>query len=205
MNAIVYGQPVKSSVALKFADKRYDILTRLVLSLSPKSALEIGSGDGIVASRVAEHCRYVGLEPDPQSLSEARSAFPNLNFIPTSTNDDPAKLNLGKFDVVFSTDVIEHVYEPRKFVRFARAHLNPGGHFIVGTPDYGNYLRNLLISLLNRWDKHHTVWWEGGHIKFFSKRTLGNLLSEEGFKVERWEHLSRIPGLNAAIFAVARL
>lgn len=206
MSDIVYDQPIKDRVAVAFGEKRYKLLTRLVRELNPKSALEIGSGDGIVASRICTNgLRYVGLEPDTFSLSEAQKAFPSIRFIRASSNDDPQKLNLGKFDVVFSTDVIEHVYEPRKFIQFAKAHLNPGGRLILGTPDYGNYLRNLAISLTNRWDKHFTVWWDGGHIKFFSKKTLSAMLSEAGFILERWEHLSRLPFVNSAIFAVARV
>src|SRR5437868_6455464 len=143
MSDIVYDQPIKDRIAVAFAEKRYELLTRLVSELSPKSALEIGSGDGIVASRLCTNgLQYVGIEPDTCSLWEAQKNFPNIRFIRASSDDDAQKLDLGTFNVVFSTDVIEHVYQPRKFIQFAKAHLKPGGHFILGTPDYGSYLRN---------------------------------------------------------------
>jgi hypothetical protein len=34
---------------------------------------------------------------------------------------------------------------------------------VCGTPHYGSYLRNLLLSLANRWDHHHGPLWDGIH------------------------------------------
>jgi 2-polyprenyl-6-hydroxyphenyl methylase/3-demethylubiquinone-9 3-methyltransferase len=205
---VIYGQPDKSAVAVKHAARIHSFVARIAASVAPKSVLEIGSGEGIVGAAIAaNHVKYVGIEPDHRSLSQAKANFPALTFIHASTGNSPQDLALGTFDLVLSNDVIEHVYDPRKFVAFAKAHLRPGGHFVCGTPNYGSYTRNLLIALAGRWDQHHTALWDGGHIKFFSKRTLGHLLSEGGFCVERWETLSssRIPFLSSALFAVARL
>lgn len=49
------------------------------------------------------------------------------------------------------------------------------------TTPYHGYLKNLVLSIFNYWDKHHTVDWEGGHIKFFSERTLRQMLMATGF------------------------
>ena len=69
--------------------------------------------------------------------------------------------------------------------RFAD-HLNVGGMIVCGTPHYGSYLRNLLLSLANRWDHHHGPLWDGGHIKFFSKATLQQIWAEGGFTNFTW-------------------
>jgi len=168
----------------------------------------VGCGAGVLGSIVAGRgIRYVGLDPDDESLSKAKAQFPDLQVLKGSSYDDPSLLGLGKFDLVCSNDVIEHVYEPRKFLAFVRAHLNGNGSFVCGTPDYGSYTRNLVLSVFNRWDHHHDPLWDGGHIKFFSKRTLEQLFDECGFKIERWQTIcsSRLPIMSAGLFCVAVL
>jgi 2-polyprenyl-6-hydroxyphenyl methylase/3-demethylubiquinone-9 3-methyltransferase len=72
--------------------------------------------------------------------------------------------------------------------------LKPDGFLLVSTPYHG-YAKNLALSVVDGWDKHHTVDWDGGHIKFFSVRTLRTLAVEEGFEpsffrgVGRWPYL----------------
>jgi 2-polyprenyl-3-methyl-5-hydroxy-6-metoxy-1,4-benzoquinol methylase len=80
----------------------------------------------------------------------------------------PAGLAGTRFDVVISTEVIEHPYDPRDFLAFARRILPGGGDFIVSTP-YRGYLKNLALAVSGKLDSHFTVLWDGGHIKFFSR------------------------------------
>ena len=70
----------------------------------------------------------------------------------------------------------------------------PGGRFICTTPYHG-YLKNLAISLTNKWDDHITPFWDGGHIKFWSRKTLGRLLTEAGFTNLQFRGAGRLPYL----------
>ena len=72
--------------------------------------------------------------------------------------------------------------------------LKPGGYLIIGTP-YQGYLKNLALSILDGWDAHHTVAWDGGHIKFFSVKTLSTLVARHGFELMAFHYLGRAPWL----------
>ena len=87
------------------------------------------------------------------------------------------------FRTVISMEVIEHLHSPRTFAAFVRSILeaNGGGRFILTTPYHG-YLKNLSIALAGKADRHYSALWEGGHIKFWSRRTLAILLREAGFR-----------------------
>ncbi len=113
------------------------------------------------------------------------------------------RLGRARFDVVVSSDVIEHLYQPRLLVACAREVLIPGGWLVIGAPYHG-YLKNLALSLLNRWDAHHETHSEGGHIKFFSENTLGQLLRMEGFAHLRFFRYGRFPYLWKHMICVAR-
>lgn len=53
-------------------------------------------------------------------------------------------------------------------------------------------------------DAHFTALWDHGHIKFWSIRTLGELLREAGFVNLRFERVGRVPALAKALIAIAR-
>jgi SAM-dependent methyltransferase len=187
VDPVIYGAPNLANHAEENAEAIHERMLSVVLGLHPSSVLEIGAGRGRLGARFAEHdIRYVGLEPVAAEIEDARRNFPSLRIIQASCYDDPKALGLGQFDLVYSNDVIEHLYEPRRLVSFSAAHLKVGGMIVCGTPHYGSYLRNLLLSLTNRWDHHHGPLWDGGHIKFFSKATLNQIWSEGGFANFEW-------------------
>lgn len=137
-------------------------------------------------------------------VAMARSRLPHIAFHQMGVQDDPAPLlaDVPAFDVAVSTEVIEHLYAPHQLPRFAHPLVRPGGHLVLTTPYHG-YWKNLALSVLDRWDHHHTALWHGGHIKFFSRRTLTQLLEGNGWRVRRFEGVGRLPGLWKSMLLVA--
>jgi hypothetical protein len=88
------------------------------------------------------------------------------------------------------------LYDPRGFLDFARVILERagGGKLIVSTPYHG-YIKNLAMALLGKMDGHYTALWDGGHIKFFSRKTLEQMLEERGFVVTDFAGAGRVPYL----------
>ena len=113
-----------------------------------------------------------------------------------TTGELPPELRKIPFLTVISMEVIEHLYSPRTFAAFVRSILeaNGGGRFILTTPYHG-YLKNLSIALAGKADRHYSALWEGGHIKFWSRRTLAILLREAGFRNMAFTGAGRIPYL----------
>lgn len=99
--------------------------------------------------------------------------------------------------------MVEHLYAPHELGSFCFRALKPGGTLLISTPYHG-YLKNLALALLNKWDHHHTVDWHGGHIKFWSRRTLTQMLEGAGFTVTGFVGVGRIPLLWKSMILVAR-
>ncbi len=194
MSDIAYA--VTSHEAAPAALKVHRAMLDLVRRYRPESVIEIGSGTGLLGAQiVAEGIEYRGIEPEAEQYRVCKQKFPNLNVLQASCYDDPDQLRLGRAEVVISNDVIEHLYAPRKLVGFARAHLEPGGKVITCTPDFGSYLKNIAYSLANRWDRVHSPLWDGGHIKFFSRRSLRAIFEEGGFGEFAWYNVRDLHGL----------
>jgi len=81
----------------------------------------------------------------------------------------------SKFDVVTSWDVIEHVRNPREFLRLANKLMFPGGVIALSTIDIDSWFPKLL--------KRNWPWIMEMHLYYFGNKTLERMLTEEGFEV----------------------
>ena len=136
------------------ADAHYHhayVLPALLKALSSqkgKQVLDLGSGNGYLANQLWKAGYHVtGAEPSPESVKIASDNFPGVRFYEGSAYDDLAA-RLGRFDVVVSIDVIEHLFAPRVFAKTAKALIEPGGMLMLSTPYHG-YWKNLAIALVN--------------------------------------------------------
>jgi len=179
---------------------------RALVGKTPSTALDAGCGNGTLAGELARDGHHVvGVDSDAGGIAHARTLFPSVRFEVATFDSDPALLSPdGKgFDWVVSTEVVEHLYSPHELPRFAFAALRPGGHLAISTPYHG-YLKNLALSLTDKWDHHHTAMWHGGHIKFWSRATLAQLLREAGFEVTGFQGVGRLPLLWKSMILIAR-
>lgn len=170
------------------------VLARL-RELRPLRVLDLGCGNGSLCCVIRDAGFQVdGCDVSEQGIQQARAARPDIPYVCMSIYDEPPQHWLGQFDVIVSTEVIEHLYDPRAMPRLVTRLLRPGGVMLVTTPYHG-YLKNLALSLLNKWDQHHTPFWLHGHIKFWSRKTLTQLFEEEGLQFISFKGLGRIPWL----------
>lgn len=171
--------------------------------LKTQRILDLGCGNGALTRALAEAgFDVLGCDADREGIDHAKLA--GGQFTVASIYDNPAKLGHGDFDAVVSAEVVEHLFSPRQLPAFAAAVLKPHGYLIVTTPYHG-YLKNLALSLFNKWDTHLDPFWEGGHIKLFSRKTLARLLEEGGFDVVSFQGVGRFPLLWKSMLLVARL
>jgi len=167
------------------------------------SIFDLGCGNGATAEILQRHgYEVVGVDPSTSGIREAHSAYPNLRLFVGSAYDDLAA-RFGRFQVVLSLEVVEHVYYPRKFAATLFSLVRPGGLAIVSTPYHG-YLKNVGMALSGKLDSHFTALWDEGHIKFWSILTLQELLIEAGFSGISFQRVGRIPVFAKSMIAVAR-
>jgi 2-polyprenyl-3-methyl-5-hydroxy-6-metoxy-1,4-benzoquinol methylase len=176
----------------------FDYLHLGLLSLIDKNRnhciLDLGCGNGhLVNYLLSQGYNVYGTDASEDGITIARKLNPNRFFIQDlSTGKLPQELQKLTFDTIISTEVIEHLYDPDGFINFCKKALNGKGEIIISTPYHG-YLKNLSLSLLNKWDAHFSPMWHGGHIKFWSKATLSTILTKAGFTVIAFKGCGRFP------------
>lgn len=181
--------PIRYSCAEEPFDYHY--LSSAVCAILPKAKpgvsrlLDIGCGNGFWTKRFTElGYTAVGIDPSPTGIEQARKVNhgPRYEVMEVSTNLCE-QLGEEPFDFVVSLEVVEHVYSARQWAAGCYAALKAGGGLVCSTPYHG-YGKNLAISLMNHWDRHWSPNDDGGHIKFWSKNTLAELLCRAGFQRE---------------------
>lgn len=168
--------------------QRQALLSRHVADLPQGAAiLDAGCGRG-------EFCAYfksIGFAPSGIDLSAtvityARAEHPGIPFrigeIESLLPDEE-----GKYDCVFSSEVIEHLFDVGSYLQSINRLLKPGGRYILTTPYHG-FVKNVMIDVLNYGQHYDPL---GQHIRFFDRKSLQSCLVKYGFKPEVWRGYGR--------------
>jgi len=115
----------------------------------------------------------------------------------------PKSFPQGTYDLVLSVEVIEHLYNPKEYLKNIYSWLKRGGFLLITTP-YHSFPKNIGIILSGKFDQHFNPRWEGGHIKFFSKNTFVQSLRECDFEQIEFKGSGRIPFFWKSMFILAQ-
>jgi 2-polyprenyl-3-methyl-5-hydroxy-6-metoxy-1,4-benzoquinol methylase len=174
----------------------YPSVSRLLQNIPSGSiVMDAGCGNGsFLALFQDRNWQLHGSDLSPTGIEIASKTYPNINFFLADGQTLYAGFlaTVGPVDIVISTEVIEHIYDPRGFLRNCFDLLKPGGTIVLTTPYHG-YLKNLLLAVTGKMDHHFTVLWDHGHIKFWSRKTLETALRETGFTNIEFAGSGRIP------------
>jgi 2-polyprenyl-3-methyl-5-hydroxy-6-metoxy-1,4-benzoquinol methylase len=176
---------------------------RILREMGSRVVLDLGCGNGSFTA-LLQHRNFlvVGCDASESGIALARQAHPTVDFfVHDISNPLPASFE-GAYDAVVSLEVVEHLMQPRNLVRRAYSALRRGGVLIMSTPYHG-YWKNLSLALTNKFDTHWHPLRDFGHVKFFSRETLSQLVREAGFSVKDFLRVGRIPAFACSMILVA--
>lgn len=173
-----------------------------------KKVLDLGCGNGWLSRLLIQKgVDLFGIDASASGIQLAKKYYPERFFVhDLSKGDLPVVLANQKFNTVISTEVIEHLYDPKSLLKLSKKILlrNGGGELILSTPYHG-YWKNLALALSGKMDDHFTVLWDGGHIKFWSRKTLTTALEEQDFEVIAFRGAGRLPYFWKSMLIKARV
>jgi SAM-dependent methyltransferase len=158
--------------------------------------LDLGCGAGQFTQELAAAGTLpVGVEVAEAALERARAAAPELDFrlVPI---DAPLPLPDAAFDVVWASEVIEHVSDTGLWLAEVVRMLAPGGRLLLSTPSHGR----LLLALRGIESFSEPL---GDHLHLYTQRSLGTVLGEFGFEEIRVRAVGGPPLLRRMLLARA--
>lgn len=197
----VWNESGLSEVHVLLLDRVADALSHHGAS----SVLDIGCGNGAASAELARRGFDVtGLDASTSGIALARAQPSSARFDQYDLSDPLPSHLIGDFDAVLAIEVIEHLFKPRLLLERAALALRPGGMLLLTTPYHG-YWKNLAIAAMGKFDSHVHPLRDYGHIKFFSEKTMGQLVRETGFRIREIHRVGRIPILAKSMVVSAVL
>jgi len=169
----------------------------------PRRVFDLGCGNGSVGYRLSELGYAVsGVDPSTEGIALANRHFPDLDLHIGSAYDELQE-RFGSFSAVYSLEVVEHVYDPRRYAATLYSLVESGGLAVISTPYHG-WLKNLAIVATGKFDHHFDPLWDNGHIKFWSNAKLRVLMEGAGFEAVEFCRVGRIAALAKSVVVCAR-
>jgi 2-polyprenyl-3-methyl-5-hydroxy-6-metoxy-1,4-benzoquinol methylase len=156
---------------------------------------EGGVSSGYVARELVEAGLVVdGAELDPVAAEQARQVCDTVVVGDLQHLD---LSNLPHYDVVLFGDTLEHLPDPGAVLARLRSRLKPGGVLVVSIPNVANWAIRLgLLAGRFRYTDRGIL--DRTHLRFYTRRTLIELLEAAGFRVVALEASVPLPGIRAA-------
>ena len=133
--------------------------------------LDLGCGAGrFVAALRDAGADPVGVEIAEAALERARAVAPGAD-LRLLEPDGSLPLEHGSVDLVWCSEVLEHVADGAQLLHEVRRVLRPGGRLLVTVPFHGR-VKAAAIALA-RFDAHFDP--QGQHLRFFTRASLAAL------------------------------
>lgn len=133
-----------------------------------RDVLEVGCGGCTILSQLKDQgFNVIGIDPSPiASRDGAKKGIVVINdFFPTSSYTD-------KVDLIFHSDVLEHVQDPVNFLKDQKSFLNENGIIIISIPDCTESIQLGDLSMVIH-----------QHLNYFDSESLKNVVENAGLKV----------------------
>ena len=169
---------------------KIDLEEELMFSMLPdskgKKLLDVGCGTGEITIELEKKgFRVTGIDFSEVAIKKAKAK--GIDAFVSDFDEEGISLKDNSVNVVWASDVLEHVFDPMFLLSEIKRVLQPGGIFIFTIPNDFNIYSRLLIGLKGKSvqagiyrrfkiSKHHT---------FFSWELIKFMLEHADFKIEK--------------------
>ncbi|MCR2834147.1 bifunctional 2-polyprenyl-6-hydroxyphenol methylase/3-demethylubiquinol 3-O-methyltransferase UbiG [Parerythrobacter lacustris] len=139
--------PVRLAFVREAIDRHWGGDPAAVRPLAGKSALDVGCGAGLLCEPLARlGAAVTGVDAAPENVQAAAAHAEGAGLDIRYMAGEVVSLDIGRFDLVTSMEVIEHVADKAAFVAALADRLAPGGLMVLSTPNRTAASRLLLVG-----------------------------------------------------------
>lgn len=181
INRIIYSTP---AVLKEFKKKHNKYLEHIIKNVPRnRKLLDVGSGSGIFLNNAKEWDFEVsGIDPSEVAVELCNEQYKLSAFCGyLKLNSDLPK----DYGVISAWDVIEHVENPKEFLKICHAHLIQGGILLLETPDESCLMRKIInmldgIRRVFSGNLSANIYYPS-HRYYFTHKSITRLLNDVGF------------------------
>ncbi len=150
------------------------------LNKNVKRILDIGCGSGTISLHLASKGYNVkGIDISKKAIKACKESAKSIGLknVEFEVSTFPDNIPKGKYDLVFFSEVIEHLPDDELALKKIHKLLNPGGVLFLSTPSKNAPLYRL--GLAKKFDK------EVGHLRRYTVDELKNKLKKNKFTIKK--------------------
>ena len=132
----------------------------------------LANGFDVVAMEVAKNERRISY--DMTGIAPLNTAFENFDYIEAS------------FGIVLMSQILEHARDINIWMDKAHKLAAMNGIIAIALPNFGSVFRTIM-------QEHEPYIYPPAHLNYFNQCNLTMLLRKHGFRVEKVQHISRVP------------
>ena len=183
--------PVRLAYVRDMIDQHWQVDEHGFRPMEGKTALDVGCGAGLLAEPLARMgARLTAIDAAPELIEVAKTHAAGQGLEIDYRHLAVENLD-GRFDLVTSMEVIEHVADPQEFIDSLAARLADGGLMILSTPNRTAWSKLLTITLAEGFGQIP----RGTHDfdKFIDPDTMRGLLAHAGLECIDFEGIAMSP------------
>lgn len=151
-------------------------IKRLMRFSQGKRFLDVGCNYGFTTKAALDlGLQAKGIDIDEMAVAQSKSAYGADHFQTISVEQYAA--TGAKADIIYTSEVIEHVHDPDAFVKAIADILDNRGLLYLTTPDAGHWRRPKAFP---EWEQAIPP----EHITYFTRKGISLLLENHGLKVK---------------------
>ena len=163
--------------------RRDDVIAMLPRPLG--RILDVGCGPGLTGQALLEQgaLEVWGIERDKELAAEASTRLTRV--LGSDLEADPTGgLPAGYFDTIVYADILEHLIDPWTLLKRQRPLLAERGAIVASIPNVRNLRVVLPLILKGEWAYTEEGLLSIGHVRFFTTRSMREMLISSGFRIE---------------------
>jgi 2-polyprenyl-3-methyl-5-hydroxy-6-metoxy-1,4-benzoquinol methylase len=194
----VWRAVAEGAVPERFAARRAFLLSHV---RGGERVLDLGCGDGAFAAElVARGCSVTAVDVAEEAIRRARARVLGAD-VRQIEEGAPLPFAEDAFDVVWAGEVLEHVADVTGLLAEVRRVLRWDGTLLATTPYHGR-VSVAVLALRGRLEEHFDP--RADHLRFFTARSLREVLEEAGFRRVTVDAVGGPPLLRRGLHAVGR-
>jgi 2-polyprenyl-3-methyl-5-hydroxy-6-metoxy-1,4-benzoquinol methylase len=139
---------------------RWNALSAQISKIKENKTLKIadfGCGRGWLSNKLSEFGQVTGFDISELAVANAKKSFPDSTFVCLDASQDIPLDFSEKFDLVVSSEVIEHIDDQENYLKNIHQLLKKEGNVIITTPN-GSWFNAFYCDGRERWKQPIENW-----------------------------------------------
>lgn len=148
-----------------------------------KTVLDVGCNKGFLSELNPDNT-YYGIDYDEQELAVAKARYKKVYKLDLNESCEAFKEEV-KFDVIVFADILEHLVDPGRVLRFFLSnYLKTGGRVMISLPNVAHFTVRFRL-LIGKFDYQEIGILDKTHLHFYTLKTSREFISQAGLKIDK--------------------